>query len=285
VRQSATKIPEVAPDAIRVSKGDTLTARTYGEDGMSFGYVFEALKAHLRARGITYEDVARKLDVSEATIKRVFSQQDCTMSRLEQICAVVQVDLSEIARGTPRETHLINQLTPAQEQEIVDDVRLFIIAVCAMQSLRFEDMIATYRITQAQCVGLLARLDKIGFLELMPNNRYRLLVAKTFQWIPDGPIMRFAKAHAGDYFDHLFDGPGETLRVINVRLSPESRTMLLNRLEQLASEYSEQHNADAWLPMEKRFPLSLCLAVRPWEPKPFREMRRREKTSAPALRP
>jgi transcriptional regulator with XRE-family HTH domain len=243
---------------------------------MSFGYVFETLKAHLRARGMTYEDVARELDVSEATIKRVFSQQDCTMSRLEQICAVVQVDLPEIARGTPRETRLINQLTREQEQDIVDDVRLFIVAVCTMQSLRFEDIVATYKITPAQCVSLLARLDKIGFLELMPNNRYRLLVAKTFQWIPDGPIMRWAKVHAADYFDHLFDGPGETLRVINVRLSAEARKALLLRLEQLAAEYSEQHNTDAWLPMDQRYPLSLCLAVRPWEPKPFRDLRKRD---------
>jgi len=244
---------------------------------MSFGYVFEALKAHLRARGLAYADLATALGVSEATVKRVFSLQDCTLSRLEQICSVVQVDLQELSRGVARQRRLIDQLTREQEQEIVDDVRLFIVAVCAMQDLRLEDIIATYRITQAQCVGLLAHLDRIEFLELLPSNRYRLLVATTFRWIPDGPIMRWAKAHANDYFDYLFDGPGETLRVINVRLSGEARTELLVHLERLAQEYAEQHNADAWLPMDKRYPLSLCLAVRPWEPKAFRDLRRRGK--------
>ncbi len=87
--------------------------------------------------------------------------------------------------------------------------------------------------------------------------------------------MRWTKAHAPDYFDHLFDGPGETLRVINVRLSTKARVALLARLEQLAYDYEEQHNADAWLAADQRFPLSLCLAVRPWEPRPFREHRRR----------
>ena len=241
---------------------------------MSWGYVFEGLKAHLRARGMTYRDVAIALKVSEATIKRIFSKEDCAMSRLERICAVAQVDLPDIARGAPRQAQLINQLTREQEQEIVDDVRLFIVAVCTMQRLRLEDIVGTYKITEAQCIRLLARLDKTGFLELLPNNRYRLLVANTFQWIPDGPIMRWTKAHAVDYFGHLFDGPGETLRVVNVRLSAEARTVLLARLEQLALEYAEQHNADAWLPMEKRYPLSLCLAVRPWEPEAFRELRR-----------
>jgi len=155
-------------------------------------------------------------------------------------------------------------------------VRLFIVAVCTMQGFKFEDIIATYKITEAQCVALLTRLDRLGFLELLPNNRYRLLVTRTFRWISDGPIMRWTKAHAPDYFDHPFNGPGETLRVINVRLSAEARSVLLARLEQLGYEYEEQHNADAWLPAYQRYPLSLCLAVRPWEPMPFREMRRRK---------
>lgn len=243
---------------------------------MNASYVFEALRAHMRARGMTYEDLASAVKLSESAIKKIFAKGDCSLSRLDQICAVIQVDLSEIARGAPRQRNRINQLTREQEQELADHIRLLIVAVCTMQGLRFEEIVSLYKLTEAQCVALLARLDKIGFLDLLPHNRYRLLVARTFRWIPDGPIMRWAKAHASDYFDHLFTGPGETLRVVNVRLSAESRTALLARLEQLAYEYEEQHNADAWLPFEERHPLSLCLAVRPWEPEPFREMRRRE---------
>jgi DNA-binding IclR family transcriptional regulator len=39
-------------------------------------YVFDALRAHYRARGLTYRDVARKLKLSEATAKRIFSTRD-----------------------------------------------------------------------------------------------------------------------------------------------------------------------------------------------------------------
>lgn len=242
---------------------------------MNVGYVFEALRAHLRARGMTYEDLGAALKLSESAVKKMFAKRDCSLSRLDQICSVIQVDLTELARGTPRQTRLINELSRDQEQEIVDNRRLFIVAVCTMQGLRFEEIVSTYKITDAQCVQLLARLDKIGFLELLPKNRYRLRVAKTFRWIPDGPIMRWTKAHAAEYFNHLFDGPGEMLRVINVRISARARSALLVRLEQLAIEYADQHNADASLPDKQRYPLSLCLAVRPWEPAEFRELRRR----------
>jgi DNA-binding IclR family transcriptional regulator len=39
-------------------------------------YVFDALRAPYRARGLTYRDVARKLKLSEATAKRIFSTRD-----------------------------------------------------------------------------------------------------------------------------------------------------------------------------------------------------------------
>lgn len=241
---------------------------------MSFGYVFEALKAHYRASGLTYSDVAKALKLSEATIKRIFSERDCTLTRLEALCSVAQIDLPQIARGAPRETRLITKLTQQQEQEIIDDMELFIVAVCTMTNMRFESMITSYRMSEARCVSLLVKLDHIGFLELLPNNRYRLLVARTFQWIPDGPIMRWIKLHADEYFDHAFDGPGETLRVVNVRVSAEARLALIARLEQVALEYAEQHNADARLPDDQRLRLSLLVAVRLWEPKAFLAFRR-----------
>ena len=241
---------------------------------MSYAYLFEGLKAHYRARGLNYRDVAKALKISEATVKRIFSTRDCTLARLEELCSVVQVDLAELSRGAPRVSRLITQLTKEQEQELADDLRLLIVAVCAMGNMPLDEIVRVYQITKAQCIGLLAKLDRIGFLDLQENNHYRLLVARTFQWIPDGPIMRWVKKQAPDYFNYPFVQAGEMMRIVNVRVSKEARVALLARLEQLALEYAEQHNADSWLPLEKRETISLCLAVRPWEPAAFAKLAR-----------
>ena len=66
---------------------------------MASGFVFEALKMHLKARGMTYADVAKALKISEATVKRIFASKNCTLERLDEICQLVQVDLAELARG------------------------------------------------------------------------------------------------------------------------------------------------------------------------------------------
>jgi DNA-binding Xre family transcriptional regulator len=161
---------------------------------VSSGFVFEGLKMHLKARGMTYADVARALDISEATVKRIFAVKNCTVERLDSLCELVQVDLAELARGMPRESRLINRLTQEQEEELMSDPALLLVAVSALQQLRAEDIAETYKLTDAQCLQLLLRLERIGILELHENNRIRLRISRTFSWIPDGPIMRYVRS-------------------------------------------------------------------------------------------
>ncbi len=241
---------------------------------MTSGFVFDGLRMHLRARGLTYAHVARALKISEATVKRIFATRNCTLDRLDAICHLVEVDLAELARGAPRESRLLSRLTPEQEEEIAANPALMLVAICAVHQLRVEEIVALYALDEAQCVKLLLRLERIGFLEVHENNRIRLLISRSFSFNPDGPIMRYVKSQAADFFNHPFSEPGELLRMINVRVSAESGAALLRRLEQIAREYGEQHNADSRLPLAQRHPTSVLLAVRAWEPGLFKAQRR-----------
>jgi hypothetical protein len=89
-------------------------------------------------------------------------------------------------------------------------------------------------------------------LQLHPGNRYRLLVARTFRWIPDRPITPLAERAMIDFFDHAFDASGELLPVLNVRGSDASRVALLSRLRQAVEADNEQRLADAGLPLAER---------------------------------
>lgn len=241
---------------------------------MSSAFVFDGLKMHLKARGLTYEDLARSLKISEATVKRIFSKRNCTLDRLNSICELLQVDLAELARGMPRDNRLISRLTPEQEEELMSDPALMLVAVSALNQMRIDEITETYKLDQAQCIALLLRLERIGILELHEGNRIRLRISRTFSWIPDGPIMRYVRSQTADFFDYGFEAPGELMRMISVRISAEAQVALLRQVEHIAREYSEQHNADAALPLEKRQPVSILLAVRSWEPALFKAFRR-----------
>jgi len=241
---------------------------------LSSGQLFEALKMHFKARGLTYADVAHALKISEATVKRIFALRNCTVERLEAMCQLAQIEVSELARGAPRNSRLVNRLTLEQEEEIMSEPALLLVAVCALHQMRVDEMVAFYKLDQAQCLRLLLRLERIGILEVHENNRIRLRISRAFSWIPQGPIMRYAKSQVPDFFSHPFDQPGELMRMISVRLSRDAQLALLQQVEQIAREYSEQHNADARLPLAQREPISVLFAIRSWEPELFKQFRR-----------
>jgi hypothetical protein len=235
----------------------------------------DALKRELKARAITYGELARRIGMSEASVKRMFAQRSFTLARLDEVLAAAGIDLLDLTQSALHAPALISQLTYAQEEELIGDPKLLLVAVAALNGVPLAELVATYDITEAQAVGYLLRLDRIGFLVLKPNNRVKLLVARTFDWIPDGPIQRwFRREAAADYLDADFDGEGKLLRLVNAMLSPASTQALLARLRQVADEFAQQHQADARLPYEERHAVTLLLAARPWMPEAFRALRR-----------
>jgi transcriptional regulator with XRE-family HTH domain len=235
----------------------------------------DALKRELKSRGITYADVAVRIGMSEASVKRMFSQRNFTLQRLDDILKATDISLQDIAGKAHDDAALISELSYAQEKEIIGEPKLFLVAVSALNQLTVPEIVGTYDITEAEVVKQLTRLDRIGILELLPNNRIKLLVSRTFRWMPNGPIQAHFREQAfGDYLESHFDGEHELMRLVNVMLSRESIAALLNRLKQVAKEFSRQHQEDAKLPFEDRFAISFMLAARPWLPKEFKALLR-----------
>ncbi|MEP7228348.1 MAG: XRE family transcriptional regulator, partial [Gemmatimonadales bacterium] len=222
--------------------------------------VVEALKRSLKARKLTYAQVARGLKLSEASVKRMFASCHFTLERFEQVCRIAGLGLTELAREVDSESNFISHLTLEQERELVGNAKLFLVAVCTLNNMTLEQMLAVYDIPKAECIQLLLRLDKLGFLELLPNNRIRLRVASNFSWLPNGPILQYFMSRAQqEYFRSRFDGANEFITVVNAMLSAASSAQFVARLRKLAREFSELHNDDKHLPIGQRRPASVVL--------------------------
>ncbi len=249
------------------------------------GALVEVLKRELKTRGVTYAQVARKLGLSEASVKRMFSRREFTLKRLDQVCQLTHSDFSDLTRILNREETLISQLTREQEKEIASSIKLFLVAVCALNHVTPEQIVELYDLTPAECIQALVRLDRIGFIRLLPNNRIRLLVSRDFTWLPDGPIQRFFKQHAvGDFVRSRFDHPDEFCIAVNGMLSAGSRATMVARLKRIAREFSELHNDDVRLPPSQRLNMTMLVAIRHWELLAFTELRRKKPPSTPGNR-
>ncbi len=138
-----------------------------------------------------------------------------------------------------------------------------------------EQITASYRLTDAQVVQCLAQLDRIGVIELRPLNRYRLRLAKGFRWRPHGPVMEFFRDHAMvDYFSGGFGGPGEGLSLVHGSISKSLASTFLDRMQNVAQDFAQQHLADQKLPKKDLQGYTLLLAMRHWEFEAFAAFRR-----------
>jgi DNA-binding Xre family transcriptional regulator len=228
--------------------------------------LIDALRIQLKTRGFRYADVARGLRMSEASVKRLFASRNCSLKRLDQICQWLEIDFAELARGLKLEDKLISQLTLAQEKEIVSDKKLLLMAICTMNHYTVGDIMRDYMMTLVECTQLLVKLDRIGFIDLLPNNVYRLKVARSFKWLPDGPIHRFFRSLSADFFNHPFTALDECFIQLNLMLTPASVEALKRRLQLVAQDYAEQHNEDARTARDARNTVSIIMALRPWHP-------------------
>jgi len=149
---------------------------------MSTQDLVDVLKRELKRSGITYALLAPALGIAESSVKRMFAKGDMPLARVDEICRVLGMEFTELAREIAELQPLRNELTVEQEEGVVADRKLLLLAICVQSQWSFEQMVSTYRYTEAEVVQGLARLDKLGIIELKPMNRYRLRVAQTFRW-------------------------------------------------------------------------------------------------------
>lgn len=235
----------------------------------------DTLKQALKQAGMTYGDVARGLGMSEANIKRMFSTCSLSLDRLESICRLIDFQVTDLVLMMQAAEQRISSLTQAQEQALVDDRRLLLVALCARNHWTFEDITGNYRIEDTECIRLLAQLDKLRLIDLMPGNRIRLLVAEDFRWLPGGPIERFFEREIqAEFLASNFARADEYRQYLGGTITAASAALLKRRLQALAREFAELHRADASLPASERVNIGMVLALRPWESSAFSEIRR-----------
>src|SRR5690348_2588372 len=101
-----------------------------------------ALKQVLRARGTTYAKLAKGLALSEASVKRIFAQRSFTLKRLDQICQLLGLEISDLAKMVRHEAEQTPELTREQERELVSDPKLLLVAVHALNHWTVDEMVS-----------------------------------------------------------------------------------------------------------------------------------------------
>lgn len=243
--------------------------------------LIDVVKKTLRHRGLTYLDVAEGLKLSESSVKRMFAQRHLSLNRLEQVCALMNLEIADLLELTRSAEGRITELSEEQERELVSEPRLLLVGTLALSHWTAGKMLETYRFSETELVGLLARLDRLRIIDLLPGNRIKVRLQRNFNWRKGGPIQRFFEAQVQrQFFESSFLRKGELRVSVHGSISDKSNGLLQERMRKVAEEFDRLVEEDRHLAHEMREGTSLVMAMRPWELNLFGELRRNEESKA-----
>ena len=237
--------------------------------------IVDALKVELKRQSITYKALASKLDVSESTVKQMFSNGNFSLKRLDNICELLDCDLNALLELSESIENKLTVLTVDQEQALVENRKLLVVAYCLVNHWSVAEIVERYDIDQLEMITLLAKLDKMKLIELLPNNKVRLLMANNFHWQPNGPIEKYFRAQVQtEFFNTSFDEDGALRVVKNGVLSKKGQLDLHHRLKMVDSLFDEISLQERKLPLKDREGVTMILAIRSWQLSIFTDIER-----------
>lgn len=238
------------------------------------------LKKSLRQHGLTYADVARGLRLSESSVKRLFAQKDLSLERIERICALMKFEITDLLELLHAAEPRIAQLSDEQERRLVSEPKLLLVGILAISYWTAADMLETFRFSKTELLRLLVQLDRMRIIDLLPDDQIKVRLDRNFAWRRDGPIQRFFEQRIQQqFFTTSFTRHGEQRLVVFGAVSRRSNQLLQQRLQKIAQEFDAFVQEDKALDHRRRTGTTMVLAIRPWEPDQFTELRRKGRDS------
>jgi len=237
--------------------------------------LIQTLKSLLKSKNIGYKSIATHLSLSESAVKRMFSQGNFSLARLDAICEILDMEMTDLAQLTEASEEKIEQLSLSNERALVLDMKLLLVAYAAVNHWRFDDILSRYNYNEPELIHYLVKLDQMKMIELQEGNRIKLLIANNFNWHSNGPIEQFFRKQVQTCFlDSTFTGDGALRLVKNGEVSLKSRIQLSDRLIALGEYFDELCQNDRSLNMQSKDGSTMVLALRKWEFLAFKQLER-----------
>jgi transcriptional regulator with XRE-family HTH domain len=226
--------------------------------------VVAGLKAALKERGLTYADVATALKLSVASVKRVFSTGPLTLDRVDRICGLVGLELSELLERSNERARQSSKLSLTQEREIVADPKLFLVTWLILNRTQFGEIVKDYRFTERELLRYLIKLDRLRIIELQPENKVRVLVSRSSAWRAGGPVQAYIHQRlVKEFLSTHFNGPQDEYAFHGGSVTPMALAQLQGVMRNAARDCAEIVDRDRTA-VAPRSGVAVLLALRPW---------------------
>jgi len=84
-----------------------------------------AIKGLVKKKGLTYKDIAKLLDCSTPTVKRILGREELSLNRLLELCEILDVSLAELEELSKEESLQKEEFSPEQQKFLVQNRSYF----------------------------------------------------------------------------------------------------------------------------------------------------------------
>ena len=226
--------------------------------------IIDALKREMKAKDIKYRDIATHLSMGETSVRRLFSQENISLQRLASICELLGMEISDLIFNMEANRKHLFQLSVENEQKLSQDPFLILMAHLVINGWSFEDIMKRYDLPETKIVSYLIKLDRMGLMELLPNNRIKLCIAEGFSWRENGHVLEFFRARLEkDFFSSQFKEDTEGLFLMTGMMTDESIKILREKLFEIKKSFMDLNRQERSLPIETRKHVGIVAAIRP----------------------
>lgn len=200
-----------------------------------YASILGVLRAELRLRNIRIPVLARALGVAEPTVWRWLRGEGLTLQTLDRICAHLNLDLRDLFAKA--EDGAAEQFTLPQERILAADRGLALLFFALLNGADRQQCERDFGLSSERIDHYLARLERLGLIDIRPGSRIRPLTKRTVKWRIGGPLAAAFERTV----KHLFlamDFGGADVRYVSdmVRISAAGRARVQALFEALRAD-------------------------------------------------
>lgn len=220
----------------------------------------------MRSAGLTQADLAKKLDVGTATIKRWLHGRGLSLRTLSQLCALADTTLTELAEESAIPDRSSDKLTLAQEKALTASPELSTVFFIIITGWPVSEAQEGFGISPENILQHVDRLQRLALVDQLPGGRLRARLDPAHVWQRE-PMRRHFEQHMKHLFFELDYGDPETIfGAETLKLSPVGVARVAERIERFRGELREIAREDrrsSALPGEWHAVLAVACPVAP----------------------
>ncbi|WP_125559442.1 MULTISPECIES: helix-turn-helix domain-containing protein [Pseudoalteromonas] len=203
----------------------------------------DKIKSQLKARELTYQDVAGLFDVSENTVKRMLNQDDISLNRLLTLAELCGLDAAELLGKSVKDTPAHTYFTARQDQAFAKNPHLLSYFSRLFYHQQTVEHIATeFNLSALSSYRYLRALEDIELLALHPNNQFKFLVHPPLGFAPDSLVIKQSVCkHMSQTLDAVM-APARTpehhVLIKPMKIPPILRDKMWQELQDSVSKYA-----------------------------------------------